>query len=254
MSKAVLCALIASAGLATSAAADVVTQWNFNSNPSDANTGTGVTTPSTGAGTLVTISGVTSTFASGAANGGSTDTNVGDNSGFQTTAYPATAVGNETAGLEVLASTAGFQDITITWDQRHSNTSSRFWSFYFTLDGSTWNRLFLDVSNASAGLNAAGVFGTNGTLGGPLGDTWFNGRSVSLAAIPGASDNANFGFRIVSSFDGGTGYTASSSTATYAGSGTSRFDMVTISGTAVPTPGAFALMGIGGLVALRRNR
>lgn len=248
MQKLALIALVAAAGSANAA---VVTQFNFNSNPADANTATGITTPSTGAGSIATIGGVTNIFASGDANGGSTDPNVGDDSGFQTTSYPATSAGNETAGIRVLASTVDYTDIIVSWDQRHSNTSSRFWAFFYTVDGSTFTRLAVSASNASSG---NGIFGSNGTFGGATGDTWFNNRSVNLSAIPGVNNNPNFGFRIVSSFDGGTGYVASNPTGTYAGSGTSRFDMVTVSGTFVPTPGAAALVGLGGLVAARRRR
>ncbi len=232
-----LCAIAAPAVLA-SAASGQIAQWNFNSNPADANTATGTTLPSVGAGTLGTIGGITTTFASGSANGGSSDpAPTADNSGFQTTTYPAQGTGSGTAGLEVFVSTVGFANIAVSWDQRHSNTSSRFWQFLYTLDGTNFS---------AAGLAGDGIFS------GPSGDTWFNNRSVDLSSIAGASNNPSFGFRIVSVFDPalGNAYTASSGTATYAGSGTSRFDMVTV----VPAPGALALLGLGGLTALRRRR
>jgi hypothetical protein len=263
MQKLALIALVAAAGSANAA---VVTQFNFNSNPSDANTATGITTPSTGAGSISTIGGVTNIFASGDASGGSTDPNVGDDSGFQTTSYPSASAGNETAGIQVFASTVGFTDISVSWDQRHSNTSSRFWAFFYTIDGSSWTRLSLSAANANPGAtpsagapaSTAGLFGGNGTFSAfdgsqtGAGDDWFNGRTVNLTGIAGVANNANFGFRVVSSFGSGSSYVASSG-GNYAGTGTARFDMVTVSGI-VPTPGAAALMGIGGLVAARRRR
>lgn len=270
MSRKLSAALFAAlSGIAASVAtADVITQWDFNSNPADANTGTGLTTPSIGAGVLTSIGGTTNLFASGDASGGSSDPNVGDDSGFQTTNYPAATVGNETAGLQVFASTVGFEDITVSWDQRHSNTVSRYWAFYYTIDGGTnWIRLSLDTSNASPGTtpvggnpsSAAGLFGPNGTFSAfdgsvsGAGDDWFNGRSVNLTSIPGVADNANFGFRVVSSFGDGTAYLASSG-GTYSGSGTARFDMVTVGGVLIPTPGAVALVGLGAMVGFRRRR
>lgn len=66
-----------------------VAQWNFNSTPPDANTGTGVTTPSTGSGTASLVGGTTATFASGDAGTGSTDPATGDDSGWNVTAFPA---------------------------------------------------------------------------------------------------------------------------------------------------------------------
>lgn len=231
-----LCALAAPAFLTAAASGQIITQWNFNSNPPDTSLTTGTTVPNIGAGTISAIGGVTTSFASGNANGGSTDPDTADNSGWQTTTYPAQGTGSGTAGIQAFVSTVGYSDIVVSWDQRHSNTSSRFWQFQYTIDGTTFS---------SAGLLDDGVFSGN------AGDTWFNGRTVDLSAIPGVANNADFGFRIVAIFEpGGAGYVASSPTGTYSTAGTSRFDMVTV----VPAPGALALLGMGGLVAARRRR
>lgn len=267
-----LCAIVAAAGMFASAVnADIITQWNFNG--TSATTipgGTASPTPSTGSGTASLIGGTTASYASGIASGGSSDpvTTSPNNFGWGTTTYPAASAANETAGVQFLVSTVGYQSITLSWDQRHSNSASRFWAFYYTLDGGTnWTRLNVDASNASAGAtpaagapaSAAGLFGGNGTFSAfdgtvtGAGDDWFNGRSVNLSAIPGADNNANFGFRIVSSFGSGTAY-ASSSGVAYGAGGTSRFDMVTVNGTVIPTPAAAALLGLGGLAAARRRR
>jgi hypothetical protein len=106
----------------------------------------------------------------------------------------------------------------------------------YTLDGSTWN----DIQ----------VFDGN------LGDTWFNNRTVDFTAISGADNNANFGVRVVATFNGGTEYSASNPTGSYATSGTWRFDMVTIKGAAVPEPSALGLLAVAGVVAggMRRKR
>ena len=53
--------------------------------------------------------------------------------------------------------------------------------------------------------------------------------------------------------DDGNLITSAGTAAAYAATGTARFDMVTVNGL-VPTPGALALAGIGGLVAVRRRR
>jgi hypothetical protein len=242
----------------------VLTQWNFNST-------VGTTTPSTGAGTASLVGGTTATFASGNASGGSTDpvTDATD-FGWNTTTYPAataTSGTNETLGVQFLASTLGFQNITVSWDQRHSNTNSRFWAFFYTIDaGATWTRLSVSAANANPGTtpaggapaNAAGLFGPNGTFSAfdgtvtGAGDDWFNGRSVNLTGIAGVDNNPNFGFRVLASFGDGATYQASS--AGVYGGGTARFDMATVSGTLIPTPGAVALLGLGGLVAGRRRR
>src|SRR5262245_57036301 len=111
---------------AGSARAALFTQWNFNSLPADADPATGTLAPSLGVGTDSNIGGTTFNFASGDASGGSSDPAAGDDSGWNLTTWPAQGAANETAGAQFLSSTLGYQDITITWDQRHSNTGSRY--------------------------------------------------------------------------------------------------------------------------------
>jgi hypothetical protein len=143
--------------------------------------------------------------------------------------------------VQFLVSTVGFEDVVVTWDQRHSNTSSRFVQFQYTTDGTT----FADFSPPFVG-NA--------------GDTWFNGRTIDLTGVAGVADNPLFGFRILAAFDpNGTGYVASNTGSTYSGAGTWRFDMVTVSGAAqvadVPAPPAVVVFaGLVGVALLRRRR
>jgi hypothetical protein len=227
--------------VASPARADVITQWNFNSVPPDGNLATGTTIPSIGTGTASLVGGTTGSFASGVANGGSTDPAPTDNTGWQTTTYPAQGAGNLTAGVQFLVSTAGFENIVVSWDQRHSNTASRFAQFQYTTDGTTFTS-----------------FGP--PFAGTAGDTWFNNRTIDLTGIPGVADNPLFGFRILAAFDpNGTGYVASNTGSTYAPGGTWRFDMVTVSGAAqiaeVPAPPAVVVFaGLAGVALVRRRR
>lgn len=225
--------LVSVLGVSPAATANIVlTQWNFNSATADANTGTGSLTPSIGAGSASTVGGVTTTFASGDASGGSSDPSTGDDSGWQTTTYAAQGTGDKTRGVQFNVSTVGMQGISLSYDLRHSNTSSRFEAVQYTLDGSNW----IDAT----------------TFDGNAGDTWFNGRTVDLSAIAGANNNANFGFRILATFGpAAPTYLASNATATYAPGGTWRFDMVTVNAiSAVPEPTSMALLGLAGGVGL----
>lgn len=238
MNKIIIGALCALAGAAN---ADIITQWDFNSVPADGSTATGTLTPAIGSGTASGVGGVTATaFNSADANGGSTDPVVNSpttsDSGWQVTAFAAQGTENLSRGVQFLSSTVGFQDIIVTFDQRHSNTSSRFYAGQYTVDG---------------GANWI----TAVTFEGNAGDTWFNGRTIDLSSVAAADNNANFGIRVVASFaPGAAEYAASSATGTYAATGTARFDMVTINGSMVPTPGSAALIALGGLVAARRRR
>ncbi len=139
--------------------------------------------------------------------------------------------------MQFNVSTLGFEDILVSYDLRHSNTSSRYEQFQYSLDGTNFVDFALFDGNA--------------------GDTWFNNRTIDLSSIAGADNNASFAFRVVAAFAPNTSaYAASSST--YAGTGTWRFDMVTASGAAVaavPEPETYALLVAGlGFVGFSARR
>lgn len=175
MKKLIMASLL-SLVTAVSAQADIITQWNFNGiTPGDISTAT----PSTGSGSLSLLGGVTHPN-SGSSGAGSSDT-AATNLAFQTTTYAAQGSGNLTRGVQFNVSTVGYQDIVVSWDQRHSNASARHVQFQYTTDGVNYTN-FGSLFEATAG------------------DTWFNNRSVDLSSITAANNNANFGFRIVAAF------------------------------------------------------
>lgn len=218
--------------------AAVITQWDFNSNPPDANTSTGTTNPSIGSGTAALQGGTTATFGSGDASGGSSDPAAGDDSGWNTSTYPAQGVDPKTAGAGFLVSTVGYEDIIVNWDQRHSNTASRFAQFQYTTDG-------------------GGNWSDFGALweGDQGGDRWYNQRTTDLSSLAAVDNNPGFGFRIVSAFDPASNmYVATTSTSTYSTTGTWRFDMVTVNGTLVPEPAMAVLGALGAMASLWARR
>lgn len=233
----VLSLVVAGGAMASAASADIITQWNFNTPPpGDANVATGTLVPSIGSGAASPLGGISTSFASGDANGGSTDPQVGDDSGWQTTSYPAQGTGSGTAGVRFDVSTAGFFSVSVTFDIRHSNTSSRFVRFEYSADGVTFTPG--PVFEATSG-----------------GDTWYNLRTIDLSFDPAVENNPDFAFRIVTVFDPGNpgSYAAATAASAYAGSGTLRYDMVTVNGV-VPAPGSAALLAAAGLLAIRRRR
>ena len=116
----------------------------------------------------------------------------------------------------------------------------------FSFDGTSFSSLMFDFARRGTGTGFNNVtielfdggssLGVIDTLGGAT-STWV-ASNYDISALDGVLDAS-----IVFTFSG-----ASSNT------GNNRLDNVTISGTAVPAPGAFALLGLGGLVGTRRRR
>jgi len=103
----------------------IIAQWNFNSQPSDANTATGTTTPSVGTGTAALVGGTTQAFFGGSSSDPASSGS--DNSGWSTTTYPALTVGNKTAGGAIQRQHRGAaKHQQFAWDQRASNTGSKY--------------------------------------------------------------------------------------------------------------------------------
>jgi endonuclease/exonuclease/phosphatase family metal-dependent hydrolase len=207
----------------------IIAQWNFNSVSPDANVGTGVSSPSLGSGVAALIGGTSATFATGSDG----DLAVNDNSGWNTTSYPAATANNKTAGVQFNVSTVGKQNIVVTWDERVSNTGSKYVRLQYTTNGTT----FTDFPTATA-INAA---------------TLFESKTNNLSGFVGVNNNPNFAFRIVAEFESSAANTGNSNyvgaAGTYGTSGTIRFDMVTVIGTTIaasnPPPAAATLSAIG---------
>ena len=189
----------------------IIAQWNFNSVPPDGLTTTGNTSPSVGSGTAALVGGATATFATGDPTldpAGSTD-----NSGWNSSTYPAQGTGDRTRGVQFSVSTVGHQNIVVSWSTLDSNTGSKYSRLQYTTNGSTYLEFPTTTTNTI---------------------TVFTAKTNSLAAIPNVNDNPNFAIRIVAEFESSaTGNNNSNYVAagtTYGTAGTVRFDMLTISG------------------------
>ena len=193
------------------AQAEVLAQWNFNSVEPDGAVGTGTNIVSVGAGTAFLVGGTTNIYSTGSPR----DPAGTDNSDWNVRTFPSQGNGNKTAGPQFNVSTLGYERIVITWDQRHSSTSSRYIRFQYSTNGTD----FIDGPVLEATVQDAHIE-----------------RSVDLTSFAVVNNKANFAFRIVSEFQdtatgsGTAGYVATGAGSTYGTGGTWRFDMVTVNG------------------------
>lgn len=190
-----------------------IAQWNFNSNPADDNLATGQLTPSLGIGSVATFGGATGLFGDSVT---SDPASLGlDNTSWLITNYPPSSAGNKIRGIQVNASTLGYDRIVVTWEQRNNARSSKYARFQYTTNGADW--VDGDVINHTSYAN-------------------FQFKSTDLSDVPGVGNNPNFAFRIVAEWEstatgsGSAAYVPSNPSSTYNTDAVIRFDMVTVLG------------------------
>lgn len=246
-----LCAV----ALAAVANAATITQWNFNTTRAINNT----PAPSIGAGSATPV-GMTNNnnnadiLAAGGPPLSSDPEPTATNSAWRVRGNTNNGWSGTTSllsGARFNASTAGYKDVSVTLDLNATDGSPRHGQFQYTLDGTNFIS-FGPILDFNVG---------NGE--------WVNGRTWDLSAIAGASNNPNFGFKLVSAFSpveftnanglqpANTAFQrASAENTVYNGTaGNWRFDMVTFSGNVVPEPSTIALIACGlGLVSAASRR
>jgi len=223
-------ALLAAAGLiALNAQADIVAQWGFDTQSTKQDI-------SQNGASFAALGGVTVTFAGGS-NGGQA---------LNTSSYgaPNPVPANMTRGVQFMIDTSGNENLVFSFDQRNSSTASSYTALLYTLDaGASWIQ--------------ATTFHYL-----PTNASFVKGISYDFSAITAANNNADFGLRLVSAWAPNTSAYAGSG-GSYANGGTIRYDMVTLSGAAIPdipapvpeaSTVAMLLAGLGVLGVLARRR
>ncbi len=220
----------------TPAGATTLYQINFNSQPPDGSNTTGTLSPDIGIGTLSTIGGVTSSFgpASSAGGNASSDPATTDDTALVLTGFPGQSTNNRKAGLQIALSTIGYQNLVFRFDSNSSASADRY--------------LDLQVSaNGGTSFSDAGLFTTT------TANNWAT-FSLNLSSFSSLNHNSSVVLKLVTEFQPSTGSYQGVST-TYNGSGTIKFDMVTIDADLItPENPAWilALTGLIGLACFRR--
>jgi MYXO-CTERM domain-containing protein len=244
MTRLSLAAIVASTACVASASADLVVGWTIpNAFPSGAgNVPTG-TFYSVGAGDQGAASAGTSLssthqLASSGANATSYTSPAGNGSQYAFSSNVWKAGDYYQASF----SGTGYSGLSFAWDFTRSTTGPATWTVIMSVDGGTnWSTLlatFTPIIN-SAAPTGAGTWNTS----------TYNAAYTSSIALGASADNASsIIVRVQALVD------PVNSTGTYQAGGTARIDNVFVNGTAVPAPGAVALLGVAGLAARRRRR
>ena len=192
-----------------------LTQWNFNSTTPDSNTGSGVTTPSVGSGTMT----LTSVSQNGYADGSPADPASSDNSGRALQGPSNTGIANKTGGPKFAVSTAGYKDIGVSWELWVAAKASAYWRGQYTTNGTDWvDRVLVNRRSSYAAIGSAYAF-------------YYD----DLTGVPFVANNTSFAYRIVAEYEstatgsGSAAYVSSDGTS-YNNTGPFRIDMVTVLG------------------------
>ncbi len=156
-------------------------------------------------------------------------------------------------GAEFAASTAGFNNIQVSFDIAPTTKGTAYVQLEYTTDGVIWNNATLTyAANPALVLNnSTPASGGNGIVVGSylnmVGTAQFyNGVTANLTGITAANNDPNFAIEIVNAAEGTSDLAANN--AIQGATGNWSIDNVVIE--SVPEPTTLALAGLGGLAAL----
>jgi hypothetical protein len=185
-------------------------RWDFNATNTLA---VAAPDPSAGTGSASLLNGASAAFTSGTFSDPAGAPGAA-NSGWNSSSYPPQGTSNKTAGVQFQVSTLGYQDILLAWEQKHSDTASKYTRLQYTTDGSNFidGDLFTMPST-----NNSWVFYVS-----------------DLSSRAGVNNNPNFAFRIVSEWEatavGNNNSNYVGSVTAYSTGGTIRFDLMSVFG------------------------
>jgi hypothetical protein len=210
----------------TATAQQVIAQWNFDTPLApDFSLITGSTTPSMGNGFIRLVGNAAPSVANPFNDGSDNDyfTNGLDNTGWNITRFPAQGTASKTAGYQIAVNTAGYNNIKLKFDEKHSNSAANTTVVQYNPD--TLNTLgWVDIQ-------------VNKVVASPFSADWLT-HQVDLSGLATVNNQPRLGLRVVAAFDPADGFnyisTLTQTAATYnATGGTIRLDMITVTGTPI---------------------
>jgi chitodextrinase len=223
----------ASALLAASADAAVVTRWNFNAGRMTASEGTGTAS-------------LVGTKSMGFRPGASADSAPGNNRALSFANFSTSVGQSGRRGVQFEADTSGFGTLTVGFSIGGQGRSSGWGQFQYSVNGGS--------TYTTADLVAGGRFKINA-------DGTYRRIAFSLAFIDGVANSADFRFRIVAIANPSSQRFVAANGPSMLAAAFWKLDAVTVSGTALnltgganPAPGAIALLAVAGAVGATRRR
>ncbi|MCL2064778.1 MAG: chitobiase/beta-hexosaminidase C-terminal domain-containing protein [Candidatus Cloacimonetes bacterium] len=128
-----------------------------------------------------------------------------DNSALNTSSYPAQETNPETAGIAINASTSGFLDIHLSWNNLNSDDAANRLRLQYTLDGNIWINFQADETNAKNfrfnenNVNNPEIIGFDNGLYITEGNNWYE-RYADFSNISEINNNSDFAVRFVTAF------------------------------------------------------
>ena len=175
----------------------LISKWTFDNSTN---------LPDSGQGSMNTVGGAAFTSFVGG--------NPSTGKAYGTNTYPAQSQNNEKAGIRIRISTQGFKDISFSFAQYNSNTSSKKTMVLVSTDSINYTKVDSLIVTA--------------------GSAWFS-KSIDFKSITALNNKSDIYVLLVSSFVGSQ-YAATGSASTYGTAGTWRFDNVKFYGNVSASP------------------
>lgn len=198
----------------------MITQWNFNSVPPDADERTGTTDPSFGSGAMSLVNVTGNNYNTGSV---SDPASLGPDNSARALQGPNQVIANKTGGPQFAVDTTWYKDIIVSCELWVASRASAYWRGQYTTNGTDWvDRILIDKRTQYL----------------QTGSATYAFYYDDLTGVEGVENNPNFAYRFVSEWEStatGTGSDAyvmanPNDPGGFNNTGPFRLDMVSVQG------------------------